>query len=53
MKTTDDLYEDVGIPCYYCKHAFTPQCTESSKCIDPTLWHMCDIAEDMILRGEY
>lgn len=50
MKTVDDIYEEIGIPCYYCKHAFTPQCTD---CADPTLWYMCDIAEDMILRGEY
>ena len=42
--------EDVGIPCYYCKYAFSPACMD---CIDLTLCHMCDIAEDMILRGEY
>lgn len=51
MKTVDDLYEEIGIPCYYCKHAFTPQCTN---CVtDSILWHMCNIADDMILKGEY
>ncbi len=51
MKTSVDLYEDVGIPCYYCKHAFTPLCID--RCIDLTLYYMCKIAEDMILKGEY
>lgn len=51
MKTTVDLYEDVGIPCYYCKYAFTSEC--ASKCIDTLLSKMCELAEDMILKGEY
>lgn len=50
MKTTVDVYNEVGIPCYYCKYAFSPCCVN---CIDPLLCSMCDIAEDMILRGEY
>lgn len=51
MKTTDDLYEEVGIPCYYCEHAFSQLCIV--KCIKLTLWYMVELAEDMILRGEY
>ena len=51
MKTSVDLYEDVGIPCYYCKYAFTSE--RASKCIDTLLSKMCELAEDMILKGEY
>ncbi|HRR76961.1 MAG TPA: hypothetical protein P5191_09155 [Ruminococcus sp.] len=46
MKTVDDIYNEIGIPCYYCKHAFSELCI----CL---LANMVEIAADMVLRGEY
>lgn len=51
MKTVDDIYNEIGIPCYYCKHAFSELCI--CKCIKPLLDNMVEIAADMVLRGEY
>lgn len=51
MKTAEDIYDEIGIPCYYCEHAYSPLCIV--KCIKPVLFHMVEIAEDMVLRGEY
>lgn len=51
MKTAKDIYNEIGIPCYYCKYAFTPLC--AVRCIDLTLHYMCEIAENMVLDGDY
>ncbi|GEM_PF-2769804 len=51
MKTVEDIYKEIGIPCYYCKYAFSPEC--NGNCINPLLCYMCDIADDMVLKGEY
>ena len=45
------IYNEIGIPCYYCEYAFTLFC--KSKCINLILWYMCEIAENMILDGDY
>lgn len=51
MKTAIDIYNEVGDPCYHCKYAYTSLCV--NECVDPVLLYMCEIADDMILRGEY
>lgn len=51
MKTIDDIYNEIGISCYYCEYAFTLFC--KTECINPTLSYMCEIAENMILDGDY
>lgn len=51
MKTAKDIYDEIGIPCCYCKYAFTPPC--AANCIDLTLHYMREIAENMVLDGEY
>ena len=39
----------MGIPCYGCR--YLNKC--SWCCINPTLDYMHEIADDMVLRGEY
>lgn len=51
MKTIDDIYTEIGIPCYYCKYAFTSFC--KTECINLTVWYMCEIAENIVLDGGY
>lgn len=51
MKTVDDIYNEIGIPCYYCKNVFSVLCIV--KCINPLLDNMVEIATDMVLRGDY
>lgn len=51
-KTCVDVYDEIGIPCYYCEYPFTPQC-EMFGCLKPVLCSMCEIAENMVLDGEY
>ena len=51
MKTVVDIYNEIDIPCNYCKHLFSKKCAR--KCINTLLAKMCELSEDMILRGEY
>lgn len=51
MKTAKDIYDEIGFPCYYCKYVFTDIC--NLFCSNPILSYMCDLADDMVLRGEY
>lgn len=51
MITIDDIYAEIGIPCFYCKYVFTDLCI--SECINLLLDNMIEIATDIVLRGDY
>ena len=51
MKTVVDIYNEIDIPCIYCKYLFSKGCERT--CQNKLLDEMCKLSEDMVLRGEY
>ena len=51
MKTAKDILVEIDIPCYYCRYAFTYEC--DNECVNPLMQYAIQIAQDMVLGGEY